>query len=115
MKVKQLGRLCGAIDALVWTMASSKIYDTFSNADYNLFLQDSPIEAKLIGAVYLGSFIPFIPICALGFADGIVDVIKGTHHYFGLKVWQKITRKQETKKQIQSELEKSLIAIDKSL
>jgi len=48
-------------------------------------MEEHPIEHKLIGGAYLGLVAAFVPISAMGITDGIVDVVKGTHHYFGLK------------------------------
>lgn len=112
MKLKQVERIVGAVDVAVWSFAASICYKMLSNANYNFFLEDHPIEHKLIGVAYLGAFAAFAPISALGITDGIVDIAKGTNHYFGCKVWQKLTRNEKTKAKIQSDLEKQLKRIE---
>src|SRR3989338_3749801 len=112
MKIKYMGRAVGVFDAVAWVIATSLCYKVLSNANYNFFMEEHPIEHKLIGGAYLGLVAAFFPISAMGITDGIVDVVKGTHHYFGLKVWQKLTRNQETKAKIQSDLEKQLERIE---
>lgn len=115
MKIKTLSRAVGAFDAGAWSFAEYVCYRILSNANYNFFFEDHPIEHKLIGAVYLGVVAAFVPISALGITDGLVDVVKGTHHYFGCKVWQKLTRNEKTKAEIQSSLERQLERIEQPI
>jgi len=115
MKIKQVGRIGGAVDAVAWSFATSVCYRILSNANYNFIYEDHPIEHKLIAGAYLGMVAAFVPISALGITDGIVDIVKGTHHYFGCKVWQKLTRNEKTKAEIQSDLEKQLERIEQPL
>ena len=115
MKIKQVGRMVGAFDAVAWSLAEYVCYRILPNANYNFFFEENPIEHKLIGAAYLGVIAAFVPISALGITDGLGDVIKGTHHYFGCKVWQKLARNEKTKTEIQSSLEKQLETIEQPI
>ncbi|MEK6847945.1 MAG: hypothetical protein AABX50_02375 [Nanoarchaeota archaeon] len=67
----------------------------------------------MIGLNYL--LLPFIPLVALGITDGLTDVAKGTHHYFGCRVWQKLTRNPETKRRIEMDLEEQLERIEEDI
>jgi hypothetical protein len=115
MKLKTLCRAVGAFDAAAWSLVGYGCYNILSNANYNFLFEDHPIGHKIIGAAYWGAAAAFVPIPVLGITDGLVDVVKGTHHYFGCKVWQKLTRNKETKAKIQLELEKQLETIEKSI
>ncbi len=37
--------------------------------------------------------------------DGLVDTLKGTHHYLGLHIWKRLTRNPEWKIKLQKEID----------
>ena len=126
MKIKTLGRVSGAVTASAFTVCGYFLYKTLPNIDYNQLINiissDNPLEYKLLSGLASGLAIgasalslALTPLIALGIVDGLTDVVKGTHHYFGCRVWQKLTRNPETKKRIQSELEEQLIKIQKDI
>ncbi|MEK7580836.1 MAG: hypothetical protein AAB512_01005 [Patescibacteria group bacterium] len=45
--------------------------------------------------------------------DGLMDTIKGTHHYLFMKTWQKTTRNPETKLKIQKEIDTMQVKTEK--
>ncbi len=47
-------------------------------------------------------------IATLGLIDGLVNIAKGTHHYFGIKLLKQLEIDGEKRQQIQSELEEQL-------
>ena len=45
-------------------------------------------------------------------ADYLFDIYRGTHHYFSLKVWSRLTRNPEKRKRMEKELEEMLQAVN---
>jgi hypothetical protein len=115
MKVKTIQRIGGAINVGVWGLAGYFCQGLLSNYNYNFFVEDHPIEYKLGGVVYLSAVAAFVPISVLGITDGLVDIVKGTHHYFACRLWQKLARSQKTKDKIQSDLEAHLKRIEEEI
>ncbi len=118
MKIKTIGRIVGIVELGMSAMAFKVAQGFISRTDYsqiNEFLtRDAPFLYK-VGAATLAYGIPiFSGVCgALFLAEGGVDVIKGTHHYFGLRLWQKLSRNQETKEKIENDLENMLEVIER--
>lgn len=125
MKLKTMGRVVGAVDTAVWSYAAYLDYKALSlcHADYNMLREfcsgDYPLEYKVSISILIGAGASlatlFTPAIAMAITDGLVDVVKGTHHYFGCKVWQKLTRNQERKEKIQRELEQMLGRIEQPI
>ena len=119
MKLKTLGKVVGAIDTGVQSYTGYLCYRMLSGIDYNklgdFFSGDYPLEYKIGVGAWLGTTVAFTPIVALGVTDGLVDVVKGTHHYFGCRVWQKFTRSQEKMEKIDRELEQMLERIEQPI
>lgn len=72
---------------------------------YQYLLDENPLEYKILLTAGLGfsfSGIGFI------FVDGLVDVVKGTHHYLVGRIWQKLTKSQERKESIEQEIDRQL-------
>jgi len=113
MRLKTKGRLGGIFQAGFSSYISYTCYDLLSNANYSFFLENHPIEHKIICAAYTGTVTAFAMFFTLGTIDGIVDSTKGTHHYFGCKVIQRLAKNSGTKKKIQLELEEQLRVIEK--
>ncbi|MBI2146238.1 hypothetical protein HYU22_02775 [Candidatus Woesearchaeota archaeon] len=94
--MKTLGRIVGAVDAAVWSYVGYWDYKMLSSYDYSkfgeFFTGDYPLEQKIIAGLFVGAEAAFVPIIASGITDGLVDIVKGTHHYFGMQVWRKLTR-----------------------
>lgn len=71
-----------------------------------ILLEDLPIEMNDPALRYIayGSLgLSFIP--AYFVLNGIIDAIKGTHHYLGLTIWKKLSRNPETKLRLQEEID----------
>jgi len=111
MKVKTLGRIVGVTNALggiviggvcAWFLSSMN-YDLIS-----LLQSDVSNSYKILSSSFMISTGAYIPLSALMVADGATDVVKGTHHYFSCRVWQKLTGDLETKKKIERDLESYL-------
>ena len=64
---------------------------------YELMTKDAPIEHKILAGGFL---IGVASLGSLAIADGLIDMVKGTHHYVGLNLVKKITRNPERKKKI---------------
>jgi len=69
----------------------------------------------MIEGGFLLSFGIVIPLTSLMVADGAIDIAKGTHHYFGCKVWQKFTKDLGTKEKIERDLEGELRGLEKEI
>jgi hypothetical protein len=109
MGLKTLCRIGGVFDAAVWSYVGYKDYKVLSQLDYNkvgqFFMSDYPLEYKIGAGIIVGTEIVFVPIIALGIADGLVDIVKGYHHYLGMQVWRKITRNPKRREQLDKALE----------
>ena len=112
MKVKTICRIGGFVDAAVWSPFVYINYKVLSQIDYNnlanFFSGDYAFEYKLSQGIVLGTQAVFSLITALGVTDGLVDIVKGTHHYVFAKAWQKLTRNKERKEKIEKMLEEML-------
>ena len=104
MKFKTLGRIAGIVDATAWSIAGYLNYKMLSNYDYNKFGEfltgDYPLEHKIVAGLLIGTEVVFVPIIATGITDGIVDIVKGTHHYLGMQAWRRLTGNPKKKEQI---------------
>lgn len=117
MKLKTLGRLAGAYDAFVGSVTGSMCaYFLSTRQDIpSFFIPGLSISYDVVEAgMKLGLGFGILA-SSFVIADGLTDVVKGTHHYFGCKVWQKLTRNPETKRRIQSELEEQLMVIEQDI
>ena len=112
MKIKTLGRAFGAFEAAAFGVSGYLLYKNLFNLDYNQLASIIP-QDKLLKFYALE--LALAPIVLLGIADGLTDVVKGTHHYFGCKVWQKLTRIRETKQGIERDLEFQLRRIEEDI
>ena len=65
--------------------------------------------------VWFGTVTASALVMPLGIIDGFVDTVKGTHHYFGFRVWQKLTRNKKTKEEIDEDLERQPEIIEKPI
>ncbi|MCX6814735.1 MAG: hypothetical protein NTY20_03750 [Candidatus Aenigmarchaeota archaeon] len=119
MKLKTLGRIGGAVEASVFGYFGYHGAKLMSDIDYSrlgdLFLGDYPIEHKLLGGAYVMTISASVSLCALGAAEGLTDVAKGTHHYFGCKLLKKVIKNEQKKKEIDKELERQLELIEKPI
>lgn len=119
MKFKSLGRIGGTFNATAWSYFGYFLcYKPLSNIDYNKIgdslFGDYPLEYKIITGASL-SLATFTPIIALGITDGLVDLVKGTHHYFGLKLWKRLTSNQKTKDKIDSSIDSMFENMEKPI
>jgi hypothetical protein len=108
MNIRNLGRIGGAVDAGAWSYVGYLYVQLISNIDpvrtKEFFLGNYSIETN-VGIGFLGATALLVPpIIAAGITDGLVDIVKGTHHDFGLRVWKKLTRNPETKKSIDNSM-----------
>ena len=119
MKLKTLGRIGGATVATAFGFLDYCAYEILSSVDSsglnNFLSEDYSVEQKILTGAYLLAVGMVIPISKLGIIDGITDVVKGTHHYFGCKLWKHLTKNEQTKKEIDSVLEKQLKLIEKQI
>jgi hypothetical protein len=115
MKLKTLGRFVGLVNAGAWSCVGYYTVNFLSKLDTNFFFQDYPLSYKIARGAIILPLVAGVPISVLGLTDGLVDIARGTHHYFGCKVWQKITRNQERKKAIDKDLEFQLRRIEEDV
>ncbi len=117
MKIKQIGRAVGTVQTLISGLATYELINLITHIDYSKISEfltgNYTIEQKVTNSATLGIIYGLVPATALMTIDGIVDITKGTHHYFALRVWQKLARSKEKKNKIESELEKLLKTIKK--
>ena len=99
MASEKLYRVSGVFNSFVWGCAGYLDYNMISSIKYqrveNLLSGSEPLGYKIAAGVLIGTEIAFIPIIALGLSDGLVDIVKGTHHYVGTNLMQRLTRKKE--------------------
>jgi hypothetical protein len=112
MKVKTFWRLFGALEVSISGAFSVIAYKTISDLDYNKFFINTSLESKIASGIYESVLIATGIGVGLVVVDGIVDVTKGTHHYIIGKIYKKLARNKETKREIESYLEKSTVLRD---
>ena len=119
MKLKQLGRLGGVVRAGGFGFMTYLLGNLISSVDYSKFGEfmagDYPLSYKICSAAWLTTVHMLAPFAVMGIADGLYDIRRGTHHYLGCRIWQKLTRNEETKKKIEGELEHMLKRIEESI
>jgi len=112
MKLKTLGRIVGAYDAFVGGVIGAITGYGLYKTEPHIFSQDLSTTHRLFdGGLSLGLGVGVL-LGSVMIVDGLTDLTKGTHHYFGCILWQKLTRNPETKREIQSELEEQLRRIE---
>jgi hypothetical protein len=108
MKRKTLARIAGATAAVVWGYFGYRDYGTISSIDYGLlpefFRGNYPVANKIIEGLKLAGNAASVPLIAAGMADGLVDLIKGTHHDVGMKIYRKFALSAQTKAQIDKDM-----------
>ena len=112
MKVKTVGRLGGATVMALSGYLCNRAYYLFSDnyQALNEFFksESSPLEYKIA----VGAFFGITGIATAGaglvFIDGLVDLMKGTHHYTTAQIWKKLSRNENTKRGLDSYLQKIL-------
>lgn len=118
MKLKTMCRAFGICQAGIFSGGLYFLSDLlikYSGHSKEFLLGDYPIEQKMYIGAYMSGAALIAPLTSLAIVDGLTDVVKGTHHYFGCKVLQKLTRNKEKKEKIQSELEQQLKVTKKDL
>lgn len=87
LKYKHLWRLGGAINTSAAIFVGYIVYEYtfFGSNTITLSLGESPL--------------------AIIAADAVFDVIRGTHHYLGLRTWQRLSRIDERKEEIQRDID----------
>ncbi len=115
MKLKTLDRFVGAVNAgvgaTVGSLSSASVYSFYSG----ISSENISLEYKIFFGTLMLPFSMAIPISTLLVADGVYDIYRGTHHYLGCRIWQKLTRNSETKKRIDDDLALQLIRIEKDV
>ena len=86
-----------------------KCHDFFTG-DYDP-LHKLGVGAAIVGIALIGTFASSVGLFFM--IDGCTDIIKGTHHYFGLRTWQKLTKSEKRKRDIERDINRQLIAIGK--
>ena len=101
MKLKTRRKIDGAI------LTGAFSFVTYGSI--NLIIDYSKLSSFSTGelACLVGIY-SVTPCLALSAVEGVVDIIKGTRHYFLARLWQKLTKNQETKKRIEKSLENML-------
>jgi hypothetical protein len=97
MKYKWQARAFGAFQTVIF----SALYSPFL---YFAISSEDTTHRILAGLVAGFSTLP----AGLGVIDGVTDIVKGTHHYFGLKLYKqlaKMTGHIETAEKIQSAID----------
>jgi hypothetical protein len=92
MKIKTLGRICGIPSTAAGCYFGHLSLEYFSKLDYtkiyDVFSGEYPVEYKVAGGAIAAWPILASAVSSLLLADGLTDVVKGTHHYFGMNVWK---------------------------
>jgi hypothetical protein len=120
MKKKVAGRIGGAFDAGVsYLIGKEFCYDTLASIDYgqlhDVLLGDYPIGLKIAAAsVPVVSGVGMAAFTLFGI-DGLVDIYKGTHHYFGMSTLKALARDPVNKAKIEKEMQEQLKIIEEPL
>ncbi len=119
MKIKTASRIVGALDAALWSYVGYIGYQVLSSFPYeklqDFFFGDYPLEYKVGAAASIMFMVASPPVVVLGITDGLVDLVKGTHHYFGLQVWKRLTRNQKRKEKIDTNIKEMLERIEEPI
>ena len=119
MKLKTLGRAAGIVSAAAGSYFGSYYIDTLSKIQYSklgeLLLGNYPLEQKAAVGAFVTTYALGVSGCALIVADGLTDIAKGTHHYFGMQLWRKLTKNERIRQRIDEETRHMLEAIDKPI
>ena len=119
MKIKNVCRAEGLLRTGIVTGGNYLLLDTFSKIDYSklddLVFADIPVSYKAMGLGWL----VLAPVLISGMAfltlDGIVDIVKGTHHYLGMQTMKRLTKEEEKKRKIESEIADHLSRIEEPI
>ena len=93
MKVKTGNRIVGGGYALIYGLGGY----TIDQYLFSKIFDESPLEIKI--ATGLGIIVT-TPVAIYGVANGLIDLIKGTHNYLGLHIWEYLTKSKESKEKI---------------
>ncbi len=120
MKIKTAGRIGGLIETAASSFFGYGCLHRLIEFDYSalaeFMLADYiPNEYKIVAGASLGTLALGVPALSLTAIDGIVDMAKGTHHYFGTTLWKKIIKNEETKKKIEKEHEQMFSVLDRPI
>ena len=101
IKYKHYGRIYGTI--LAGGVGAMGGYGAFILCP--VLTQDEPLAAKVFVGAVLGIEVLIGGLCI---GDGLTDVAKGTHHYLGMRIQQKLTKSEERKADIEGEIQRQL-------
>jgi hypothetical protein len=122
MKLKTLGRINGFLHAAPSGYLLKLSYDSFLDTDTRIigaaFDESLPLEYRAPAALYAISKAG-AALCSaavsLVFIDGVVDMYKGTGHYFGLELVKRFSKDQARKEKIEKEQAETLSVLDKTV
>ena len=103
-------RVAGAYQALLFGYCGYRYI--ISSYNYPLFveylLSERPIEHKIIAGTIAS--IDHAVLAAMGFAvlDGTIDIVKGTHHFFGIRLLQRFTKSDKRRINLEKEINEML-------
>ena len=101
MKVKTGNRIVGGGSALIYGLGGY----TIDQYLFSKIFDESPLEIKV--AAGLGIIVT-TPVAIYGIANGLIDLIKGTHNYLGLHIWEYLTKSKESKEKIRQWVEEMM-------
>lgn len=103
---------------LLVTVCLSVSYSGYSPM-MDVITGENPLEGKIIAGFYLLSTstlgIVASPVVIAGIADGLVDIVKGTHHYVVAQIERALTTNPEEKARIEADMEYQLKRIEEPI
>ncbi len=76
---------------------------------------DYPIEYKVLAGIAIPATATLLTAMVAYTVDGLVDIYKGTHHYFIPKVVRTLTKNQKRREKIDKELNEQLENLEKPI
>lgn len=116
MRAKTFCRLFGSFESGFSATLFGAGYKVFSDIQFKQYFEsESPLSHKIALGAYGSILALSTSSMALTFTDGIVDMCKGTHHYFMASLIKNFSRNEETKRNMSNYLEKTVSLADREL
>ena len=114
MRFKTVGRIHGTVGTFLFGMLGAYGLRTLSDIDYNVFLEDHPLEQRILMGMTVSAIACLTAFAEMKFASGVYDLVHGTKDYIYLRVLQKTTRNEDKKKMMEGMLEHQLKMVEKN-
>ncbi|GEM_PF-2206134 len=98
-------RTGGGIEAFLFGYGAGILIKSWDYQNLAKYLtSDGPLKDKIVVAGLVSLDAVVVAACGFAVIDGLVDVAKGTHHYFLMQTWQKLTKSEKMKLKIEDSI-----------